>query len=289
MEPAEFEEKEYEGPLYNQLLFGNHRISTPGQVFENAFGLDAALEAEHPLFWDLFNYKNIPNGIHLRDYKLGWIWRRYGKYRDLPNFPLNLLIQAKRPDYLLGRNSNLARHGINKDYWRFQIRKHQQPLLSRIERQLRNRALVVYASPAFHKLHDLDECTENQNIVENSTFVRPSRLDNHRSWNYNQPGTHGVATTESEFIKDDLFYNQLSNKLLDIPIDTNPIDDLKLLKKTIINVVEGTQDNPISVSYLRKINRLKEIIKNEELILYYYIRLFFEMIDTTWLVASNDN
>ena len=45
---AEFEEKDFEAPLYTELRFGSHRIATPGQVFEGKFGIDAALEAEHP-------------------------------------------------------------------------------------------------------------------------------------------------------------------------------------------------------------------------------------------------
>ena len=45
MRPAEFEEKDFEGPLYNQLLYGGHRLATPGQVFEGRYGIDAALEA----------------------------------------------------------------------------------------------------------------------------------------------------------------------------------------------------------------------------------------------------
>ena len=162
MEIAAFEEKDYEAPLYSQLLWGNHRISTPGQVFENAFGIDAASEAHHPIFWDFFGYPDIPKGTFLPHHQWGWVWRRYGKHRDLPSFPVNLLIQAKRPDYLKGRNPFLAKYGINKDYRRFNIKEHQQALLFRLERQLKNRTLVVYASPSFHTLPDLYKYTEIQ-------------------------------------------------------------------------------------------------------------------------------
>ncbi len=100
MRPAQFEEKDFEGPLYNQLLFGGHRLATPGQVFEGRYGIDAALEALHPLFWDVFGYRNIPKGCCLDDFNWGFIWRRLGRKRPLPNFSTNLLIQSKRPDVL---------------------------------------------------------------------------------------------------------------------------------------------------------------------------------------------
>ena len=40
---AEFEEEDFEAPLYTELRFGSHRIATPGQVFEGKFEIDAAL------------------------------------------------------------------------------------------------------------------------------------------------------------------------------------------------------------------------------------------------------
>ncbi|HIE8751948.1 TPA: hypothetical protein ACXP05_001002 [Klebsiella variicola subsp. variicola] len=34
---TEFEEKDFEAPLYNELRFGSRRIATPGQVFEGKY------------------------------------------------------------------------------------------------------------------------------------------------------------------------------------------------------------------------------------------------------------
>lgn len=34
---TEFEEKDFEAPLYNELRFGSWRIATPGQVFEGKY------------------------------------------------------------------------------------------------------------------------------------------------------------------------------------------------------------------------------------------------------------
>ena len=288
MEIAEFEEKDYEGPLYNQLLCGNHRISTPGQVFENAFGLDCALEADNAVFWGYFGYRNIPYGIQLADYRWGWVWRKYGRHRDMPNFPVNLLVQAKRPDYLLGRNQTLAPYGIPKEYWRFHIRKHQQPLLHKLERQLNHRALVVYASPAFHTISELNGRTENQDIVENSTFVRPEKMEGHHSWNYDQPGTFGVAASKPEKVYEEPFLSQLEVRLGNAPIETSPMEDLKLINASIQRVIEASQGNPLSEVFLNRSDRINELNIRNEAKLYAYAQHFFQIVNVTWLVAGND-
>ncbi len=43
MKSAEFEEREYETPLYNQLTNGNGKVWAPGQVFERHIGIDYAM------------------------------------------------------------------------------------------------------------------------------------------------------------------------------------------------------------------------------------------------------
>ena len=204
---AEFEERDFETPLYNELMFGSCRIATPGQVFEGKFGIDAALEALHPLFWDLFGYYDVPKGVILNDLRWGFVWRRLGNNkRELPTFNTNLLIQAKRPKPLLRVSAILKRYGFRPIYWRFEITEHQQEILEKVSRKLRRRALIVYASPAFHTLNELYDYTVAKTIVENTNFVKVERLHNHKKWNYYQPGTSGVAYSEPEFIKDEPFY-----------------------------------------------------------------------------------
>ena len=266
MKPAEFEEKDYEGPLYRELLSGNHRIATPGQVFENAFGVDAIMDADHPMFWDLFGFPNVPQGILLNDYRWGWVWRRYGGDRTLPTFQVNLLIQAKRPDHLRGVNSSLSRNGIKGSYWRFGIRDHQQVLLEQLERRLKNRAFVVYAGPAFHEIKSLYDHTEAQSIVENSSFVRPSRMAGHHNWNYDRAGSVGVATSEPEAIDDADFHSQLE-QTVSASETIDPKEALTLLEKDISLVVSDNRENPI-VQYYQRLKRkngfvLKKLSGNE--------------------------
>ncbi len=293
MKPAEFEEKDYEGPLYTELLAGNHRIATPGQVFENAFGIDALMEADHPIFWDMFGYSNVPHGILLNHYRWGWVWRRYGGDRTLPTFQVNLLIQAKRPDYLSGKKSSLSRNGIKGSYWRFRIRAHQQVLLEQLERRLRNRALVVYAAPAFHELNLLYDHTKNQTIVENSSFVRPSRMVDHHLWNYDRAGSIGVATSEPEAIDDADFYSQLE-RTVSASESVDPKEALRLLEKEIGLVVSDNRENPIA-RYFQKLeeevwSRAEEVFRQPGALLpFLKISVFFSLLNTEWLVAGRSS
>lgn len=66
MELAEFEEKEFEKPLYSQLENGSQEVWTPEQSFEHYFGIDYAGNIHLRKFWDRFSY--IPHGVILNDY-----------------------------------------------------------------------------------------------------------------------------------------------------------------------------------------------------------------------------
>ncbi len=74
MKPAEFEEKDFEGPLYNQQLLGSQHLATPGQVFEGSFGVAAVLAAMHPEFWRMFGYSAVPRGVNLNNFRWGFVW-----------------------------------------------------------------------------------------------------------------------------------------------------------------------------------------------------------------------
>lgn len=111
---------------------GNHLIATPGQVFEGKFGIDAAMEAHHPIFWEQFGYTDVPAGVQLNDYNWGYIWKKTKAKRRLPTFALNLLVQAKRPEILKGNNCAIYHLVIKWHYWRYKITEHQQEILEKI-------------------------------------------------------------------------------------------------------------------------------------------------------------
>jgi hypothetical protein len=286
---AEFEEKDFEAPLYSEIKFGSHRIATPGQVFEGKFGIDAALEAEHPLFWDLFGFYDIPRGVVLDELRWGFMWQRLGRKRRLPTFNTNLLIQAKRPKPLIRSTPELKSYGFGSKYWRFEITAHQQEILEKVSRNLRRRALVVYASPAFHTLDNLYDYTEAQTIVENTNFVKVERLHNHKKWNYYQPGTSGVAHSEPEYIEDEPFYSMIEQVRGSGQESDGFSANLRFLHEITVEACNEIQEhNPIAKYYLRlhgRLMRMGEIYEQEETIDYVAFNMFCNVAKLKWLIA----
>ena len=75
--PSDFEEKDYEAPLYNQLESScTSLLWTPGQVFEQHIGIDRAMFPEDPDFWEILGSRPR-RGVLLEDYR----WRFIGQRR----------------------------------------------------------------------------------------------------------------------------------------------------------------------------------------------------------------
>lgn len=161
MKPADFEESEYRGPLYNQLERGNHLVWEPGQVFEKHIGIDRAAYVTDPYFWGLHGFSTPMHGVVLLDFDWKYIWRKRLKNKILPDFQLNLFLQAKRPHAGTRPRAAIKKKGIAGNYWKFEITPHQQTALERMRENISDRAIVCYASPAFHTQSALYEHTKN--------------------------------------------------------------------------------------------------------------------------------
>ncbi|MRT00671.1 hypothetical protein GJQ57_18670 [Ralstonia pickettii] len=197
---ADFEESEYRGPLYNQLERGNHLVWEPGQVFEKHIGIDRAAYVTDPYFWGLHGRMGPMGGAILVDYNWDYIWKNRIKYKVLPDFQLNLFLQAKRPHAGTRPRGRVREEGITSHYWKFDITKHQQVALENVSRNLDGKALVCYAAPAFHTQAELYTHTKDQSIVPNSTFPLVSELAGHGAWYYDRGGCFGVANPDFERI-----------------------------------------------------------------------------------------
>jgi hypothetical protein len=62
---AEFEEKEYEVPLYVELGRTLDNLWAPGQVLESEVGFDGALNVASDLVWKLLGYARAKPGVVL--------------------------------------------------------------------------------------------------------------------------------------------------------------------------------------------------------------------------------
>jgi hypothetical protein len=227
-EATEFEEKEYENPLNHQLLLTSNNLWTPGQVFEKAFGIDSALFALSYDFWAINGINSIPEGVFLNTYNWDQLWKPSTRARKrFPSFKLNVLIQAKRPEYRLGTNSEYAKNGIKNHYWQFSVTKHQQEILEQVETKLASDALVTYACPTFHKFSELDTFISSGVLVSNSTFVKPSILAGHKRWVYDQPGTTGLGCSKIVKHSDRSLEQRLGGLFLDIQVEVNDAKSFK--------------------------------------------------------------
>lgn len=203
--PAQFEEKEYEIPLYLELY--NHApLWSPGQVLEAQLGVDAVLRTESRALWQRLGFSQP-----LRGFALNRLRRMTRRRRALPRFAANLFLQVKRPTELFRRPKGITATDLpgTRPFWRFELRERQHDVLSQVAVRVRNRALVAYASPAFADLDTLYDCIDTRRLIENTTFIEVSRLQNHRRWVYNEAGSSGVRCSSPERIVDAPFFVQL--------------------------------------------------------------------------------
>lgn len=240
MKFADFEESEYRGPLYNQLEWGNHLLWEPGQVFEKHIGIDRAALCTNDYLWELHGYDTPLNGIFMHRRHWHFIWSERKKRKSLPNFKLNLFLQAKRPAVLSRGNKNLKNNGIKGGCWKFETTGHQQVALEELERKLRGEALVCYASPVFHKQSDLYKHTTNKTVVENSTFPSISSLKGHSAWYYDTAGAAGCANPAYERIEEESLGYKINQLVETAEFSENEVGDsrqsLSYLAKSILEI-----------------------------------------------------
>jgi hypothetical protein len=206
MPRAGFEEREYEHPLYQELQAHDRPLWAPGQVLEGRVGFDRALFVGDDFLFDLHGMATPP-GISLSRYRAFFHGAlRFPPGRSLPNFSLNVFLQAKRPFVCARSPRPVAAHGVHGRCWRMDLDAEQQVILGKLAAKFGGRALVTYATPAFHTERDLYRHTIDGAVVGNSSFPSASRLDGHSAWFYKGPGAAGVAHSESTPIGEpDLF------------------------------------------------------------------------------------
>ncbi|MFL0163202.1 hypothetical protein [Aquirufa salirivi] len=276
---SEFEESEYRGPLFNQLEKGSHLLWEPGQVFEKTIGIDRASLCLNDYLWELHGHSIILGGSILRGKTLNYIWQGSKPSKILPDFKLNLFIQAKRSTYSSQSNNILKPH-INSYYWFFEITPHQQLALEQLEKELSGDAIVIYAAPVFHKQQELYNHTSNQSIIGNSTFPQASMLKGHSKWYYDKAGIIGVANPNLEFFDRENLLSQLEEKRSEAGDfnQYNRIKNLQRLSKAINSVVENSSndfqasmfayysniiDDKINLFELQETKGLKDFMKIE--------------------------
>ena len=197
---ADFEEKQYEQHLNNELLDGSNLLFPPGQVLEHTLGFDAAIFTRAPQFWRYFFHichGNVPRGLKLTKE----LWQDVIDSIDhLPPFKFNVFIQHKRPEYMRNKSAR-EWHSWNSPYYRYDTVPHQQDALCRLEERIGDKGVVVYACPAFHSSTEFWDKVKTRSVVRSSNFCQPTLLKGHQRFTFQKPGAEGVAHSDPEPIQ----------------------------------------------------------------------------------------
>jgi len=292
---SEFEEKSYEGPLYNQLERGHHELFTPGQVLENTLGFDAGLFVAQAAVWETLGYKTPLSGAALAYYDWPYAWRLPRPNIKLPRFRLNLFLQAKRPVYYRRRPRALRTiTTIAAPLWSFRVTSHQQRRLEVLADRLKGKAHVTYAAAAFHTYNALFTHTKHRTIVQNSTFPSIEKLAGHEAWYYQTPGAQGAANPNPESIEEPPLLERLRD--LAHASETYESGDLKWLDLTSRGVIEaaGVEERDIdglTAQFFDDLQTLERLTARFELrpslLAYAQITLFTIRFDLNWLIVAD--
>ncbi|MCB2300571.1 hypothetical protein [Clostridium tagluense] len=295
MVSAEFEEKEFEGPLYNQLERKTNLLWSPGQCFEKYLGIDRAINISDHELWKVFGYDNPLCGVSLPFYNWDFIWNIRKKKKKLPSFKLNVFIQAKRP-YYGNTPKKLNKFGVIGKCFRFDITEHQQKALEKVAETINKRALMIYASPLFITNAQLYKHTKNNSMVENSTFPEISNMKGHKSWYYST--SKGIACSEPKEIN----YKSIIERLEAYVQDNEPgyEDDERYYLKSLANsIVKALSSDDIpdmaeSALFFDRINEINNFYKyydfdnelKEIFISFNTIRIFTQIFNLDWFVLG---
>jgi len=239
----------------------------------------------------------------LSRYDWEYIWMRRRTKKKLPPFRLNLFIQAKRPQYGRYAPRVLRDMGLRSPYWKFNVTPHQQVALQRLHSNLKDRAIVCYACPVFHKQSDLYKWTVEPRMVENSTFPDVEVLRNHSAWNFYKPGAEGIANIEptpsnapSLLERVALLVNNGGQSLLsDAENSRVAQDELQFLSKAVRLVMESVEDKAThsQARFFEGLREIQEIVDEDidsnvrdAFVAYATVKHFCHLNRLNWLVAG---
>ncbi|QDV73062.1 hypothetical protein [Botrimarina mediterranea] len=295
---CEFEEKQYEQHLNNELLSRKHLLYVPGQVLEGKLGFDAALFCRDRRFWELFDdfrffghfrfirrlwYASSRSGVQL---SVDW-WRELDQALPyFPRFRFNVFVQHKRPDYLVASSAG-EWDQWNRPYYRYKIMSHQQKALEQLETLAGSKAIVVYASPAFAKLGELWSAVNNRQLIEKSNFCQPRKLSGHHAYSYVEPGRVGKAHSDAEDVESFDFYERFNvlSETAELSEDNRAF--LTQLGRLVVEAIEDCGDltdrfNAILATFDRR--EENDIIGSMS-----QISTFNFVVGTTWSVSVAPN
>lgn len=291
MQNADFEERAYEAPLYNQLERGETDVFTPGQVFEGELGFDRGIYVADTAVWNTLGFDTPPSGAALGYYAWPLGWGPSNPRQVLPRFRLNLFLQAKRPRYHQRRPRSLTKvTNESGPMWSFSIDVAQQSLLEILAQKVGRQAHVSYACAAFHTYKDLYRHTKSRTIVDHSTFPRVETLRDHEAWYYWRPGAEGVANPDPEVIEEGPLLPRVRELAADREAPEMALEWILDLDDAVTVATTSTVDDARSAQFMDDLQTLDRLLQpyglDVILVSYAHVQLFVRRFDITWLVMA---
>lgn len=283
---SSFEEKTYENYFNNELDKCTKIYFPLGQVQEGSLGFDSSAYSYNHRLWEILGY---PYFIPFKGCELKEIASIMEEYLEIvidkiPKMKANLLFQYKKPEYI---NSHLGKEWDkwNQPYYRYDIYKEQQDLLMRIHLTLGDKVLVIYASPALHKVDDLVDAHISRKIIDYSNFRKAEELKSHHRNTYIKAGTHSIACSDTEEIKNFNLLELLEEKFPtrnEVNYNFSNREFIIDFKDKIISIVS---ENHYFSNSFNKLNSLILEVKHYELFYSILIMMNFkQLIGTQWLI-----
>lgn len=281
---CEFEEKQFEQHLNFELLSKKNMFYVPGQVLENSLGFDAALFTISYNFWKYFPFPFMPTALHPSGVQIDKKWWKTLEtgVEYFPKFKCNVFIQHKRPTHLTTANSKEWSYW-KQEYYRYGLTPHQQKSLERLEDKIKNKGVVVYASPAFSKLKNLWDAISKRSLVDKTNFVQPIKLKGHGAYTYVAPGNKGRAYSEPEDIESFDFLNHIARLS-----EAHNVDETnRTFLITTGNIIDEVmaEDEPLQGFYRDIISLFSEGLETETASAIIRIDAFCFLKNTTWKIA----
>lgn len=223
-----------------------------------------------------------------------WGARRF--HRPLPDFSLNLFVQAKRPTPGSRAPKKLGALGLKGPFWKFGIDQQQQAVLAALFKSTSGSALVCYAAPAFHRVTELWAHSRTGTIVEASTFPPVDKLNGHSIWYYEGPGAAGFANPTPERVQG----ASLPGRILEFASGTNARatdfgTGLKKLSEAVAASVYETPDSGRSAVYFEAIREIDDYLDYlrpmrhpEAMAAYLRVAAFAAVFQVQWYVLARD-
>ena len=142
-------------------------------------------------------------------------------------------------------------------YFRYEIYEKQQKILERLSETVGEKALVIYASPAFVTQKEFWENVNNETMIENSNFCKAKELQGHHKYTYIHGGRHGIAFSEPEEV-DSINLKEEISKLRELSEGASSnIEYTNKLATKLENIILESDDD-LSQIYRMRLAKFRE-------------------------------